>query len=140
MGQVEEHQLAKLKQQHELLMAIKPRPEFVQQLFTQHCTSDVMVTNLGRLAAARQYGDLYLKAVYGPTVLSGFGQERVCGAATLGDRLSYTVVCQSLESELALINQVVQLLETAAVAPEIALLHAEQVTLAENSTAPLQSV
>jgi hypothetical protein len=55
--------------------------------------------------------------LYGPLVLSGFEPERVCGVATLGDRLFYTVIHQSSEAESRLVQQMTQLLETAIAMP-----------------------
>jgi NRPS condensation-like uncharacterized protein len=105
-------------QQRTALTLANPSPEFVHRLFTKRCSSDVMVTNLGRLSIPQQYGNLFLSAVYGPIVLSGFEQERVCGVVTLGDRLFFTIVHQA--SEAMLVNQAMQLLETVISQPETA--------------------
>lgn len=137
--QTQANHLLKLAHQHEVLISTNPRPEFVQHLFTQHCTSDVMVTNLGRLIMPQQYGDLVLRAIYGPMVLSGFEPERVCGVVTLGDRLFYTVVRQDSDAESMLVKQAIQTLERAIATSEMTQLTA-RLRLPENSTAQLQNV
>jgi uncharacterized membrane protein len=137
--QTEANHLLKLAHQHEVLISTNPHPEFVQHLFTQHCTSDVMVTNLGRLVMPQQYGDLVLKAIYGPMVLSGFKPERVCGVATLDNRLFYTVVRQDSDAESILVKQAIQILERAIATPEMTQFTAMS-RLPENSTAELQNV
>lgn len=119
MRQVEATYLRKLGQQYEVLMSTQPSPEFVQQLFTNKFPSDVMVTNLGRVTVPQYEGNLTLKAIYGPLVLLGFAQERVCGVATFGDRLFYTVVHQASEAEAILVKQAMQLLQAASVTAEM---------------------
>jgi len=41
---------------------------------------EIMVTNIGRLKYSTDYGDLQLKALYGPMVRSGKGMEQTIGA------------------------------------------------------------
>lgn len=112
MAQTEVSYLLKLTQKHELLVGTKPDPKLLQQIFLERCASDVMVTNLGRLAIPQQFGNLKLQAIYGPVVLSGFAEERVFGIATLNDRLSLTLTHQSSDSE-CLLKQALCLLEHA---------------------------
>ncbi|WNZ48079.1 condensation domain-containing protein [Leptolyngbya boryana CZ1] len=107
-----------LVQQHTALICANPSPEFVNHLFRKQYASDVMVTNLGRLSIPQQYGNLFLSAIYGPIVLSGFEQERVCGVATLNDRLFFTIVHHT--SEAMLVKQAMQLLETVILHPDTA--------------------
>jgi NRPS condensation-like uncharacterized protein len=68
--QIAENLLLKQVQRHEALVATKPSPEFIHQIFNENCTSDVMVTNLGRLAIPQHYGSLFLKAIYGRMALT----------------------------------------------------------------------
>ncbi|MGA7933693.1 MAG: condensation domain-containing protein [Kovacikia sp.] len=117
-AQTESNHLLKLAQQHELLMGAKPAPRLLQQIFLERCESDVMVTNLGRLAISQQFGNLRLEAIYGPVVLSGFAQERVFGIATLDDRLSFTLTHQAPDSDF-LLQQALCLLEHAIEIPEL---------------------
>jgi hypothetical protein len=53
---------------------------------------DLLVTNLGQLKMLQQYGSLRIEELYGPAVMASFDRERIVGVATLGDRLSLTVL------------------------------------------------
>lgn len=116
--QMESNYLLNLAQRHELLVSAKPDPKFVQQIFLKRCTSDAMVTNLGRLAIPQQFGHLSLQAIYGPVVRSGFAQERVLGIATLDNRLSFTLTHQSFNLE-TVFKQILCLLKHAIEFPDL---------------------
>ncbi|GAA4323873.1 condensation domain-containing protein [Mucilaginibacter gynuensis] len=51
---------------------------------------EIMVTNLGKVKYETNFGKLKLKAVYGPMVRSGKGQEQTIGAISTNDSLSLT--------------------------------------------------
>ena len=57
-------------------------------LFSQLLPWDLIVTNLGRLNLATEFGALRLKAMWGPMVTAGFAGEQVLGAATLHGQLA----------------------------------------------------
>lgn len=118
MAQTETSYLLMLAQQHELVVGAKPHPKLLQQVFLERCNSDVMVTNLGRLAIPQRFGHLSLQAIYGPVVRSGFTKERVLGIATLADRLSVTLTYQSSHLD-SLLKQTICLLKHATELPEL---------------------
>jgi hypothetical protein len=90
MTQIEPHPLRQLAKGHELLTGSHPWPETVCNIFLKHYAADCMVTNLGLLNLAQDFGTLRLDALYGPVVLSGFPRERVLGVLTLNNQLFYT--------------------------------------------------
>lgn len=53
----------------------------------QNFTSEGMVTNLGRLSFRTDIGNLRIKALWGPAVLTGVRGEQVIGAGTLNGSL-----------------------------------------------------
>lgn len=53
------------------------------------------VTNLGRIDIAQQYGNIRIKALHAPTVISGVAGRSV-GVATLNDRLALTIASAPL--------------------------------------------
>jgi NRPS condensation-like uncharacterized protein len=118
MAQTEIEQLRQLAQKHEILISAKPSPATVQQVFQKHYSSDLMVTNLGRLAIPQKFGNLRLRAIYGPIVLSGFAQERVLGVATLGEQLFFTFVQHKSLVSANLTEKLIQLLQTAIAIPD----------------------
>jgi NRPS condensation-like uncharacterized protein len=59
----------------------------------------LLVTNLGRLDIPQQFGSIQLTEFYGPAVMAGLDRERIVGVATLGDRLSLTVLCPASDAE-----------------------------------------
>ncbi|MDV2997999.1 MAG: hypothetical protein N4J56_007704 [Chroococcidiopsis sp. SAG 2025] len=53
------------------------------------------VTNLGRIDMAQQYGNIRIKALHAPAVISGVAGRSV-GVATLGNRLALTIASTPL--------------------------------------------
>ena len=60
--------------------------DILKQAFNQ----EIMVTNLGRVKYQTEFGDLKLKALYGPMVRSGKGKEQTIGALTSNGSLCLT--------------------------------------------------
>ncbi|BAY23822.1 alcohol acetyltransferase [Calothrix sp. NIES-2100] len=67
-----------------------PSPQQLQQGFVEGYNHDIVVSNLGRLNIPQQFGDIQLKAIYGPAVTTYMKNERLIGVATLGDKMFFT--------------------------------------------------
>jgi NRPS condensation-like uncharacterized protein len=62
---------------------------FAEEMRSQY-PCQLLVTNLGRIDMAQQYGNIQIEALHAPAVMSGL-VERIIGVATLGDRLALTI-------------------------------------------------
>lgn len=76
--------------QQQALISTNPNPKLVQQVLYETYAYDILVTNLTRLNIQQQFGQLQLKAIYGPAVTTGSESDRVVGVATLGDTMFFT--------------------------------------------------
>jgi hypothetical protein len=105
----------------QLTMATLPKAEIVAMGMQQQFGYDLLVSNLGQLNFAQQYGALRLEALYGPAVMTAMIDGRVVGVATVGDQLSLTLLASSVttsdaetESLLAAALDILQTLGTLA--------------------------
>ncbi|MCC5661743.1 condensation domain-containing protein [Nostoc sp. XA010] len=72
-------------------LSTKPTPNVVYQQVLER-GDDLAVSNLGRLDIPQQFGNLRLRAIYGPTLL-GSENVKVVSVATLGGKMFFTFAC-----------------------------------------------
>jgi len=72
-------------------LCTKPSPNSVYQQVLKR-GDDLAVSNLGRLDIPQQFGNLHLRAIYGPTLL-GSENVKVVSVATLGGKMFFTFAC-----------------------------------------------
>jgi NRPS condensation-like uncharacterized protein len=77
------------------VLATQPTAQMVVDGMQQQYGYHLLVTNLGRLDLPQQFGALRIEELYGPAVMAGVDQEKIVGVATLGDRLSLTILIPS---------------------------------------------
>jgi len=76
-----------------------------------HFTSEATVSNLGVLPFAKRYGHFGLKAVWGPSVLTGSTGEQVIGASTFDGCLQ--LLHTSLDPHPSLLSEIQAALQQA---------------------------
>lgn len=76
--------------QQQALISTNPNPKLIQQVSLETYGFDILVTNLTRLNIQQEFGQLQLRAIYGPAVTPGSESDRVVGVATLGDTMFFT--------------------------------------------------
>jgi NRPS condensation-like uncharacterized protein len=72
-------------------LSTKPTPNTVYQQVLKR-GDDLAVSNLGRLDIPQQFGNLHLRAIYGPTLL-GSENVKVVSVDTLGGKMFFTFAC-----------------------------------------------
>jgi Condensation domain len=105
-------------QQAQALMSTNPSAIQVWQGFIERYGSDIIVTNLGRLAIPQQFVQLQLRGIYGPSTLGSRNHVLGVGVATVGERLCFTLAyppesALSPEATTQLQQDAMQLLHTA---------------------------
>jgi NRPS condensation-like uncharacterized protein len=80
-------------------LSTKPTPNTVYQQVLKR-GDDLAVSNLGRLDIPQQFGNLHLRAIYGPTLL-GSENVKVVSVGTLGGKMFFTFAClESVTSQV----------------------------------------
>ena len=84
-----------------------------QEFFAQAFSAEILLTNLGVVEFEETYGPLALRALWGPSVDTGFAMGQTVGAVTIGDRLhllhtSYGPTIDLLGEASSLLNTALQ--------------------------------
>jgi len=88
----------------------------IEQALHQGTAHEVMLTNLGRLSFASDFGNLQLRTLWGPMVLTPHTAAQTIGVATFNDELTLTLT--GLTASRSLLEAVEQIIEKACSTPQ----------------------
>jgi hypothetical protein len=91
------------------LMGAMPQPNDIAEFERTVGACEMMVSNLGAIPISNKFGELTLRALWGPSVLVGIEGEQMIGVATVNDQIcllqtSFKPITQLLEDAASILE------------------------------------